>query len=350
MTLVIKTPDEKLSELAKPPLEALDKIKINQSDLLVVSAGFEERALAAVKLMLSESDSFELLLIGYEPYIEENKLTILRKLCQNKAVIIDEIIYNRANPEGSWNILNEKFSCYQGNIYIDISAMSRLLIVQILVMLGRRKHSFTNCFIIYSEADEYPPSESEAQKKIESSREDPTRSLFFLSAGVFEVIILKELSIATPTSTQTRLIAFPSFDAHQLNSLRNEIQPSKISVIEGVPPVEKNKWRTKAIHEINHLDQKTQNIEIKQTSTLDYRETLSTLLELYQKYSIHERLVISPTGSKMQTVAVGIFQAFIKDVQIIYPTPATFVRPETYTIGTGPMYLLPLAAFSKLGK
>jgi hypothetical protein len=80
------------------------------------------------------------------------------------------------------------------------------------------------------------------------------------------------------------------------------------------------------------------------TSTLDYRETLDYLLRLYGTHSERERLLISPTGSKMQTIAVGIFRAFMDDVQIVYPTPKEFRSP--YTEGIGQIYLLALDEFS----
>jgi hypothetical protein len=48
----------------------------------------------------------------------------------------------------------------------------------------------------------------------------------------------------------------------------------------------------------------------------------------------------------MQTVAVGIFRALVKDVQIVYPTPESYLKPDRYTLGIGPLHLLPLAQFS----
>jgi hypothetical protein len=57
---------------------------------------------------------------------------------------------------------------------------------------------------------------------------------------------------------------------------------------------------------------------------------------------MHERLLISPTGSKMQAVAVGIFRSFVEDVQIVYPTPRSFLSPSEYTHGIGQIHLLPL--------
>ena len=70
-------------------------------------------------------------------------------------------------------------------------------------------------------------------------------------------------------------------------------------------------------------------------STLDYRETLDLLLNIYNMYRHGAKLIISPTGSKMQSLAVGIVCAFLRDVQVAYPTPRLFAAPADYTQGVG---------------
>lgn len=344
MNLTVQTPDEWLSALEKPALEAFEQFSMSPEDWLVVCAGFEDRALGVLENAVSARTPFNILLILYEPFVEENKADKIRNICQNAGVEIEEATYNRKEPSGFGLTFIEKLSPCKGRILVDVSAMSRLLIVQILAALRTRPDGFTNCFVCYTEAKIYPPSQDEAEQELLKCNDDPTFSIFFLSSGVFEVTVIPELSSYAPAGTQTRLIAFPSLDAHQLNALRNEIQPSRFSFIEGVPPYPKYQWRKDVISKLNCLDE-IHGAEWWSTSTLDYRETLNKLLTLYSKHSIQERLLISPTGSKMQTVAVGIFRAFIEDVQIIYPTPLSFHRPDDYTHGVGPIHILPLGGF-----
>ena len=239
----------------------------------------------------------------------------------------------------------DSLSACRGRIFMDISGMSRILIVQILVALRERPEGLTDCFITYVQAQDYPPSEEEAAMELAKSESDPTFSIFFLSSGVFEITLIPELSSYTLAGVQTRLVTFPALDEHLLTALRAELQPSRYTFIEGVPPGSHNQWRQKAIAAVNHLDQ-IQNAERYQISTLDYRETLDCLQKLYAKYGVRERLLISPTGSKMQAVAVGIFRSFVEDVQIVYPTPRGFQRPDKYTEGIGEMHLLSLGPFS----
>lgn len=222
--------------------------------------------------------------------------------------------------------------------------MSRLLIVQAIVALKNIPRLLEKSYIVYTEAQKYSPSQQEALEELARSQADPSFSIFFLSSGVFEITLIPELSSNAPPGLQTRLVAFPSLDAHQLLALRAELQPSRLSTIEGVPPGSHHQWREKAIAEVNGLDQIT-NIEKYRVSTLNYQETLSCLLKLYREHGIYERFLVSPTGSKMQAVAVGLLRLFLEDIQIVYPTPRDFLKPERYTEGAGQIHLLSLKEF-----
>jgi hypothetical protein len=347
MNLTVQTPDEWLADLPKPSFETVTQYVMAPKDWLIVCAGFEDRALAVLENAVLMRRPFNVLLIHYEPYFQENKSDMIRKIIENVGINVSEVTYNRQEPAGFGTTLLEKLSVCQGHIFVDISAMSRLLIVQVLVSLGTRPVGFADCFVTYAEAMDYPPTQAEAEAELAKSESDPCLSILFLSSGVFEVTIVPELSSYAPAGTQTRLVSFPSLDAHHLTALRNEIQPSRFSFIEGVPPSPQNKWRQHVISQVNQLD-KIQDAELFQTSTLDYRETLDRLLKLYAEHGERERLLVSPTGSKSQTVAVGIFRALVEDVQIVYPTPRGFLKPDGYTHGVGPLHLLSLTQFSNV--
>jgi len=346
MNLTVQTPDEWLGALAKPGFETATQFVMAPNDWLVMCAGFEDRASAVLQSTVSMQRPFNVMLVHYKPHFPENKSETIRTIVQRAGINAVDVIYDRQEPAGFGNTMLDKLSACKGRIVIDISAMSRLLVVQALVALGTRSLGFVNCFVAYAEATDYPPSQTEAEAELAKSESDPRLSILFLSSGVFDVTVVPELSSFAPTGTQTRLIAFPSLDSHHLTALRNEIQPSRFSFIEGIPPSPQNKWRQRVIASINNLD-KIPNAERFQTSTLDYRETLDCLLKLYADHGARERLLVSPTGSKMQTVAVGIFRALIEDVQIVYPTPVSYLKPDGYTRGIGPLHLLPLARFSR---
>ncbi|MEW6682686.1 MAG: hypothetical protein AB1451_07150 [Nitrospirota bacterium] len=346
MTLIVPTPDEKLAAQRKPALVAVDAVELHPQDWLVVCGGFEDRALAILENATSNGTPFNVAVIVYEPFVPENKTADIRRICQDRGISVRELTYDRQDPAGFGNDLIEALAVCRGRIVVDISGMSRLLIVQALVALQKRPKGFADCFVAYAEAQCYPPSAEEADAEISRSESDPTFSIFFLSSGVFEVTVVPELSSNAAASVQTRLIAFPSLDAHQLTALRAELQPSRLSIIEGIPPGAHNQWRQGTIARVNRLDQ-IQDAERYKVSTLNYEETLSSLLALYVKHGVYERLLVSPTGSKMQAVAVGILRSFVEDIQIVYPTPRDFLKPERYTQGVGQLYLLELGPLSE---
>ena len=323
--------DEKLAALPKPEIQPVESISLDSQDCLILCAGFEDRVLAALDSALVGGKRFKVVVVNYLPFSPHNRSEIIRKKCIQHGLEMFGITYDRQNPAGFGEPLVQAMSNCNGRVFLDVSGMSRLLIVQALVALGNRKVGFNRCYVAYSEAKRYPPDQVEVEAKIAKRTIDPTYSVLFLSSGVFEVTIVPELSSASIPIGQTRLIAFPSLETYQLTALRAELQPSRFTFIHGIPPSPGNAWRLEAIKRINRVD--TVKHDAVSTSTLDYRDTLDCLLRLYCTHSERERLLISPTGSKMQTVAVGIFRAFMDDVQIVYPTPKEFRSP--YTEGCG---------------
>jgi hypothetical protein len=340
----VARPDERLAALDKPALQPIAQFHFGTDDCLVVCAGFEDRALGVLANALAGRTSFNVLIVEYRPFVAENRLYEIRALCAAAKLKTIEATYDRQNPVGFGEVLTEKIAGVKGRIILDVSAMSRLLIVQSLVALRQRASGFKDCTVAYSQAAIYPPSEDEVEQALRQSGEDPLYSILLLSSGVFDVTVIPELSSTAIAGNQTRLVAFPTFSTDQLTALRNELAPSRLTCIHGVPPGPEHQWRTAATAKINRLDLALPDNLL--ASTLDYKETLDCLLKLYDAHSDRDRILVSPTGSKMQTVAVGLFRAFMDDVQIVYPTPKEFPSPNKYTRGIGDFYSLPLDKFS----
>jgi len=342
----VTRPDERMAALLKPALEPITVFQIGGYDGLVLCAGFEDRALAVLENALSRSSNFKVVIIVYKPFIDANRLADIRSLCGKAGLKTAEITYDRMNPIGFGGVLLQQLADIRGRVFLDVSAMSRLLIVQSLVALRERGGGFVDCVVAYAEAATYPPNTEEVEEALKRTETDPLSSLLLLSSGVFDVTVVPELSATSVAPSQTRLVAFPSFSPDQLTALRNELAPSRCTFIHGVPPREENKWRTETIAKINRVD--LASSDSVRTSTIDYRETLDCLLRLYGEHSERERLLVSPTGSKMQAVAVGLFRAIQDDVQIVYPTPKEFRTHSDYTRGVRQLYSLPFSPFASV--
>ena len=332
-------PDERLYTLDWPDIEKLQFPTMTINDCLLVAAGFEERSIETVRRVCdSQRSGFSIGLIRYLPELAQNKILKLREICHSASLCVTEFIYDREMPSG----MGEKicnFSQTFHRVFVDISGMSRLLIVQILVALIRSQKKPIS--ILYWEAKKYPPSEDRFNQ--DHGHGQAVFSPGYLSSGIFEIVATPELSSVSMLGEAIRLVAFPSFDPAQLTNLIQELQPTFTELIHGLPPGKHNKWRTQAIRHLNEriLDE-IQGKKDHESSTLDYRETLRILLCIYAQRSMFDRLVVSPTGSKMQAVSVGLFRAALPDVQIVYPTPLVFTEPENHTVGMRQLYQLDL--------
>ena len=339
--------DERLSKISWPSLQKIKVPTVGEGDCLLVCAGFEERAVGTLdRICKAGRDGFSVGLVSYLPLQPKNRIEQLRKISRGADLQVTEFVYDRENPAGMGEKLKD-FAQVLNRVFIDISGMSRLLIVQTLVaLLSLEKHSVT---VIYGEAEEYPPSEDQFGQDYRENSSNPVPG--YLSSGVLEVATTPELSSVAMLGEALRLIAFPSLAPSQLTNLLQELQPAYTEFIHGVPPAQQNKWRTEAVRKLNRstLDE-LRGKRDHDACTLDYRQTLYKLLQIYAERSMFDRLVVAPTGSKMQAVAVGLFRAALHDVQIVYPTPQDFTAPEKYTLGLRQLYQLdiPGEAFSNI--
>ncbi len=332
-------PDERLGNINWPEMREISSPEIGANDCLLVCAGFEDRSVEVLKRIQDEGRTrFSVGVVRYLPEYPQNRVEELRTISRHVGLSVTEFVYDRENPSGFGEELRD-FSQTSSRVFVDISGMSRLLIVQALVALaGNQRHAVS---VVYGEADDYPPSKEEIRR---DQDEDETRAvLSYLSSGIFEIAAAPELSAVSMLGEAIRLVAFASFNPAQLSNLIQELQPTYVEFIHGLPPRQNNKWRTQAIRELNKgILEEFRGKREQDASTLDYRETLNLLLSIYSERNEFDRIVVAPTGSKMQAVAVGLFRAALNDVQIVYPTPQVFSNPDAYTKGVRQLYQVDL--------
>ena len=244
------------------------------------------------------------------------------------------LTYDRREPADGWWVIRDFVRNFE-RVSIDISGMSRLLIVQMIVGLMQMADQGIRLF--YSEALEYLPTDEEFRTRQTESPAEQAQS--YLSSGIFEIAATPELSAVAMLGAPVRLIAFPSFDPAQLLHVLQEVQPTYTDVIHGVPPLSENRWRTDAIETLNRgVLSEMAEMRGYRVSTMDYGRTLRILAEVYSERSVFDRIVVAPTGSKLQAVAVGVFRAALDDIQIVYPIPQEFASASNYTRGVRDVY------------
>ena len=325
--------DERLARIDWPNLVPVDHITLQANDCVIVASGFEERALAGLEQVCTCPGDFSVALIRYLPKVDQNQGLRALDLCEAHQIPVVEFTYDREEPAG----IGPQLAAYAqpfDRVILDISGMSRLLIVQTIVALLQSDIVFE---VLYAEAEVYLPEKGAFDEAHSAGNDTPS----FLSSGIFEVASSPELSSVAMLGAAIRLISFPSFDPKQLDNLIQEVQPTHNDVVHGIPPDLDLHWRTDAISRSNRSFLSTmQRVEEHRASTLDYRETLQLILRIYAAHAAFDRIVIAPTGSKMQAVAVAIIRAVLNDIQIVYPTPLKFEDPGRYTEGVKQLYLL----------
>jgi hypothetical protein len=230
--------------------------------------------------------------------------------------------------------------------------MSKLAIMLVL-QVCRQLNLSTR--IIYSEADSYGPTKEHFEYcRANNKIHQPTLHVF---TGIHGVVRVDSLSSVAMQGQPTAAIVFMSFNDALTQLLLNTVYPGRLFLINGSPPL--HSWREAAtawVHEQVRRewdeDNPTQgqgSTEIflpkRTASTLDYRDSMRILLELYWRLSATHRVLIAPSGSKMQTVACSLMKALHPDIHIEYPSPEGFA--SEYSTGIGDRWVVEIGVFSE---
>lgn len=340
--------DEILRAIDYPALQEFTTLDVASGDIFILAAGFEDRVLACIKCAQASGKSFSVLAVNYLPGISENLFVDVISFCSSHEIPIEFIDYNRNMPYEFGMALQQNVlikNC-SNKIYIDISAMSRLLIVQTLYALRNR---LDKLIVLYTESERYSPSFEEFTDAIERiNKEEIYTFPMFISSGVADILFPPEFASSILQGQPSRLIVFPSFNPYQLLAVMNELQPNYLEIVHGIPHDKDNLWRRNAINDLNRIEDIKRSKNEYDVSTFDYRETLKLLLDIYNKENVFDQLTIVPTGSKLQALAIGIFRAFMEDVGIAYPTPHEFKDIAHYSQGVRRTYLLDLSFLPSL--
>jgi hypothetical protein len=286
------------------------------------AAGFEDRAMSFLDWAISRKISIDnAIAIEYRPYYETNRVQLFKEKLSKVKAEVRWTIFDRYDPQAfSKAILPILKSLNSEHILVDVSAMSKFLVIIILQALRDRPNRLT---IIYTEADVYHPTKDEFELKKKELGMVPD----FLTTDVYKILAVSSLSSVSMQSHPMLLLAFPTFNRSEIVALYNELSPKCMILFEGVPHEEQDKWRLEAIREINERITTSPDYTIEQRvlSTFDYRANIKMLEDVYQDYSCMNKIVLSPTGSKLQTVAVFMFKQLHPDVQIVYPVTKSFI-------------------------
>lgn len=299
--------------------------------LLIAAYGFEARSLGWSALQKHQGKILSsATIIKYQNAKGENKIQELRSNMAKIGISYpDEIEFDILSSHNIENQLQYKLDKAIGEydeIIVDITAMTKFLILVCLFSLRDYKGVLR---IVYTEASDYAPKKADYDK----SKDKASILAKFPSRGFEAVLRARCLSSIRMQGQPVVLVAFASFNEQLVKNMLGTINPHRLIFINGVPPRNDFKWREVATQEIHQKlineypmdNEMTKNNLLKRAvSTLEYRETITCIDELYKKYSHFERMIIIATGSKMQTVGLFFSKIEHPDIHIEYPTPDSY--------------------------
>ncbi|EHL66933.1 hypothetical protein [Cloacibacillus evryensis] len=310
-----------------PKLEPLNLISFDRAKkrLLIISEGFEERSLSFISQKFNFSFD-KIIICRYEPQ-KESKYNELIKVIESRCLTKDmnSIIFNRFEPflfEVEINKYLESCSYKYDEVIVDISVMSKYMIMQIMYML---KGYSGNVCLIYTEPVQYAP--------LEDTKvfDEQNKATLLPSVGVQNIVRTPLLISLVMQQSPSLLVAFLSFNERLVRALLSECNPARVLLINGVAP--HVPWRERAMNDIHrniikeyYHDNLTNSEGVleRKSSTLYYGETFKLLVEIYKLYCEDYRIILSPTGSKMQAFACALIKICCDDIHIEYPTPESY--------------------------
>jgi len=112
--------DERLAALTKPKMESFETVSLGRGDILVVCAGFEERAVGVLRQAVQTGTGFKVLIVDYLPPYPDNRIDELMNLCRDSKLEWDRVTYDRQNPAGFGEILVHRLLSSPHRIFLDI--------------------------------------------------------------------------------------------------------------------------------------------------------------------------------------------------------------------------------------
>lgn len=325
---------------------------IGRQNILITSEGFEERSLEWLR-SLEGTGLFDAAIVFRNVPERKSRLEELlsevKKFVLVEPTIIDFYRYDVEASEGHIRSTLNSLCAEETNIYIDISVMSRVLIVILMCMFKKCK---CNLIIIYCEPEDYAPSQDVFYEYLEKQQVASIAP----SSGFRQVIRTPLLSSSVMQDAPTVAIGFTSFNEQLLRALLSSLNPANLFLINAIPP--SLLWRAQAtllvhkdiVHEYNNdnpIDKEDGLLE-RRSSTLFYQETVDIIANIYIKYCYTHRIVIAPTGSKMQALACGFIKACCHDVHIEYPTPESYFVNNYSSSKIKNIYYIELLDFHEL--
>ncbi len=306
-----------------PLVKEYNSIRVSGNKLLIVAGGFEARTLAWLDRLEEAAMFDEAIICKYDPEKKSRYLDVLKLVKRHTKTLPASLKYDRFEPTAFEAQLRTYFlnADKYDDIYVDITVMSKLLIMIIINELRKYKN---NLHLIYSEPVKWGPSEQ--QYKEAMGKRKNGSAICLSSIGVGDIVRTPALSSVVMQKNPVVLVAGLSFNEQIVNILVNDINPEKLFLIN--QGCQRDVWRENAIEEIhrNILDEYGyQKDVVSKFLLIEYDKVFEFLVKLYKKYWLTNRIILSPTGYKMHAISFALMKILCPDIHVEYPTPESYL-------------------------
>lgn len=324
------------------PLTHDYSIPLTDCDILVLAAGFEDRAYRFVTAS-SFNASTICVLIRFVNDIPDNeevyskfKSKISESFSTNNIYKIELQKKALQRFERNLDLVFKDLPRIAGKVWIDVSGMPSHVICSSL-RICRSRYPDKEIVVIYTSADHYFPT----KKEYIHLKEKQSEGVEFLPKGMAEemseVLLLESFTGHRSKNGVTCLAIFAGYDVHRSAGIIESINPSTLLILYGDPGDESLKWRHDLSRQLHHRFETTRKTATETVSTLNPDESLR-ILEQYYDYLIEDYdLTISPTCSKMQAVCAYLFWERHREIQLAFALPIGYATDRRPT-GIGHTY------------
>ncbi|HEX4638077.1 MAG TPA: hypothetical protein VH170_01175 [Chthoniobacterales bacterium] len=318
---------------------------VGSATLFIAAMGFEDRSPACFESWCAEKSQKKrtAILIEYPFNRTENEVQEARfdEAAAHNGVNVIKLPYDQRSLYGAVIGLTRTIAD-KSVVAVDLSSLASFALFPVLAaVINALPDSLLD--ICYSEAADYFPKRVEwesFQAKVSELDLYERSRLFdeqhFQSSGVEVVFECAPFTGHNPDRLPSSVVLVPNFAFERVNRMidftseKYSVPRDRYDWIIGVPPDrERNGWRHDALWQM--FDKPHHKHE---ASTLQYKEILLVLHNLWSERRFIESLTIATTGSKAQHLGTLLFLMMHQEVSLVLSQPKQFIA-EKYSEKTG---------------
>lgn len=299
---------------------------MNDVDLLILAAGFEDRAFAVL-----QNARFKLgahcIIVRFINNVLNNRAFFVKYLQEVRRHLPEENIHVvplRGTDVGAFSTeLNAALASLPRDVRsaaIDVSGMPAYIICCTLKIV-REHRSRERQLVLYTSAKEYTPTKTEYDRIPGGAHGEIELVPRSLALEMSENLVPEAFSGYRSQAGKSCLAIFAGYEVHRAAGVIDAINPALLLLLYGKPGESRFDWRLELSKRLHKKFEGGRRAAVEVVSTLEVTDSISAL-ERYYNYLIDDYdLVIAPIASKMQTVAAYLFWERYGEVQLIFPIP-----------------------------